>query len=229
MPGAIGHQRGIFLVKPCSQALHTGARVALEIERSQGWKEKSKQTQMSFFFLMTTPWFMLFFCNIFIKQQCLKPTDLQVILKKGKIILLLFAVGLVGKCFLGTHSSGGSLSQLLPCRSLKWYMIIFKLGKMTQPWLTGRITPKSLCFCSFSYSLLFYPCVFPQVEVSRAAYSPLLVVCGQQRGTRRLWMRVWRRNHGCATHEQAMGQLRCTLQQKFARVTVVSVASSALA
>lgn len=156
---------------------------------------------------------MLFFYNIFIKRQCLKPTDLQVILKKGKIILLLFAVGLVGRCFLGTHSSGGSLSQLLPCGNLKWYMIIFKFGKMTQPWLTGRITPKSLCFCSFSYSLLFHPCMFPQVEASRAACSPLLVVCGQHQGRRRLWMRIWRRNRDRATHEQAMGWLGCTLSR----------------
>ena len=35
-----------------------------------------------------------------VKQQCHKPTDLQVISKKNKIIPLVFAVGLVGRLFL---------------------------------------------------------------------------------------------------------------------------------
>ena len=40
-------------------------------------------------------------------------------------------------------------------------------------------------------------------------------------------MRVWSRNRDRATKKQTTGWLRCTLQQKFARVMVVSAVSSA--
>lgn len=172
-----------------------------------------------------------------IEQQCHKPR-LSIYFKEEQGRTRknnCFFFGSCGKAFpdftLATPSSGCSLSQILPYGSPKWYThetIISKLGKMIQPWFTGKVNPKSLP----SFTLLhfaFLPCVFSiQVEGSSAAHSLFRVVCGQQQGRRRLWLKVcsWGGDNG--TSEQALGWLWCTPWSKFACVTVVSAVSSAL-
>lgn len=95
-----------------------------------------------------------------------------------------------GKAFpdftLGTPSSGCSLSQILPCGSPKWSpheTIIFKFGKINQPWLTGRINPKSFCLCSLCDILLSFHLCSPlrqKEAVLPTACSELYV--GSSRG-----------------------------------------------
>ena len=99
MPGAIGHQRGKFLMKPCIQALLIGTCVTLKREREVRDGRKRQTSRDVFFSLFGLCCFSIIMLHT-IKQQCHKPTDLHVTLKKDKIFSLLFAVGLVGRRFL---------------------------------------------------------------------------------------------------------------------------------